>query len=110
MEVSPESAFDLAFSSRILWYLVMKRRCASFGLRWGRRLCKDQRGDVLLEYVLINAIVILSLIGVSSGIINPTGTALTMDETLDGDNYGLLGNGMVEAYRRILSGVALPVP
>lgn len=88
----------------------MKRRSESSGFWWVSRLRNDQRGDVLLEYVLINAIIILSLIGVSSGIINPTGTALTMDGTLAGDDYGLLGNGMVEAYHRMLSGVALPVP
>lgn len=83
-------------------------RCSCRG--WVGRLRLDQRGDVLLEYVLINAIIILCLIGVTFEIINPSGTALTMDDTLAGEDYGLLGNGMVEAYRRIMSGIALPVP
>ena len=88
----------------------MRVRLASSRQGWCSRLRRDRRGDVLLEYVLVNTIIILFFIGVTSGIINPTGTALTMDDTLTGEDYGLLGNGMVEAYRRIMSGIALPIP
>lgn len=78
--------------------------------RKARRLFQDTRGDVLMEYVLINLLVVLALAGVGSGLVNPSGSTFTVDGTVSGDNYGLFGNALVESWQRVMSGIALPVP
>lgn len=68
------------------------------------------RGDVLAEYVLLTLFILLPLIGASVGLINPSGSTFTVDGTLDGGDFGLFGNAMVAMFRRIMCGLALPIP
>ncbi len=77
---------------------------------------RDERGGMLMEYVLINVIIILFLIGAASPFFDLTGQPQTTDAvfnmpgTVEGSDYGILGNSMVEVYRRIMKGIALPIP
>ncbi len=73
-------------------------------------LWRDRRGDVLAEYVLVTVLVLLPLIGAAVGLINPAGSTFTTDGTLDGDNFGTFGNLLVAMFRRIICGLALPIP
>lgn len=77
---------------------------------FNNRIAGDTRGDVLMEYVLINLLVVLALAGVGSGLVNPSGSTFTVDGTLSGEDYGLFGNALVESWRRVMSGVSLPIP
>lgn len=75
--------------------------------RWG-----DERGDVLLEYVVVTVFILLPLLGASSILFEPSGNAhtLTTDGTLAGNDFGVLGNAMAQSFRRLMCGIALPVP
>lgn len=75
-----------------------------------RRWWRDERGDVLAEYVIITIMILLPLIGASTGLFNPSGQTFTTTGTLEGDNFGIFGNALVTAFRRIMCGLALPVP
>ena len=75
-----------------------------------RRL-REERGDVLMEYVLVTLLVILPLIGVSNQLVNWTGERIfTVGGAVSGDDFGLLGQAFVDAYRMIMSGLCLPLP
>jgi hypothetical protein len=77
--------------------------------RWFRFI-REERGDVLFEYVLLTVGVLLPLVGAAALGFNPGGATFTTDGTLAGDNYGVFGNALVESLRRILCGLSLPVP
>lgn len=63
-----------------------------------------------MEYVIVTVLVLLPIVGASTGFFSPTGRTFTVDETLAGDNYGVFGNAVVEEWRRIMCGLSLPVP
>lgn len=73
-------------------------------------LWRDERGDVLMEYVLITLILILPLVGVSVGLVNVSGETFSPDDAVKGENFGLLGNAFVHRYRMVMSGICLPLP
>ncbi len=89
----------------------MKRNTPWFRLRLliGRGLTND-RGDVLAEYVILTLFILLPLVGVSLGLINPTGAMFTTDGTVEGENFGIFGNALVAMFRRVMCGLALPIP
>ena len=75
-----------------------------------RRFLRCTRGDVLLEYVIVTVFIVLPLIGVASAGFSPGGRSFTVKETLEGQDFGVIGNAYVEMYRRIMSGIGLPIP
>ncbi len=77
--------------------------------RW-RQWWGDERGDVLLEYVVVTVFILLPLIGASTLLFNPSGQTLTTDGTISGDDFGIFGNAMAQSFRRLMCGIALPVP
>ena len=83
---------------------VVKRRL----FRSGR--LREERGDVLMEYVLITMLIILPLVGVSVGLVNPGGQTFSPDGPVAGNDFGLLGNAFVQRYRMVISGLSLPLP
>lgn len=83
-----------------------KRR---FGLL--KQALRDDRGDVLLEYVLLTVLILLPLVGVSIGLVNASGgRVFSPDGPVQGDDFGLLGNAFVNRYRMVMSGISLPLP
>ena len=74
------------------------------------RALRDERGDVLLEYVLLTVLIILPLVGVSIGLVNVSGQVFSPDGPVQGDDFGLLGNAFVNRYRMVMSGISLPLP
>ncbi len=71
---------------------------------------RDERGDVLLEYVLLTLLIILPLMGVSVGLVNVHGRTFTSIDGVPGEDFGLLGNAFVQRYRMVMSGISLPLP
>ena len=78
--------------------------------RIGRGLLSEERGDVLMEYALITMIIVLPLVGVSVGLVNPGGQTFSPDGPVAGNDFGLLGNAFVQRYRMVMSGISLPLP
>ncbi len=74
------------------------------------RLRRETRGDVLMEYVLINLMVVLALAGAGGVLVKPAGATFTVEGTLVGEDFGLFGNAVVGAWRRITAGLSLPLP
>ena len=74
-----------------------------------KRVC-EERGDVLMEYVLLTLVIILPLVGVSVGLVNVSGETFSPGDAVAGDNFGLLGNAFVSRYRMVMSGISLPLP
>jgi hypothetical protein len=75
----------------------------------GRRL-RAERGDVLMEYVIVTVFILLPLIGAATGLFSPAGRTFTVGDTIAGDDFGIIGNALVEVYRKIMCGIALPIP
>lgn len=75
-----------------------------------RRALRCERGDVLMEYVLLTILIILPLVGASTGIFNPSGRTFYVEGALSGEDFGVLGNSFVQLYRMVMSGVSLPLP
>ncbi len=71
---------------------------------------RDDRGDVLMEYVLLTVLIVLPLVGASTGFFNPSGRTFYVEGALSGDDFGLFGNAFVQLYRMVMSGVCLPLP
>ena len=63
-----------------------------------------------MEYVLVTAVTVGFLVGMSGLIFAPGGMAFTVEGALDGDNFGFLGNAFVDMYRLIIKGISLPIP
>jgi len=73
----------------------------------------SERGDVLMEYVLLTVLIIIPLLGGSSILFNPAGAPPmfeNFDKEVTGENFGMLGNSFVQLYRMVMSGVSLPLP
>jgi len=68
------------------------------------------RGDVLMEYVIVTVLIVLPLIGAATGLFNPSGSTFAVGGALDGEDFGIIGNAFVEVWRRVMCGVALPIP
>ena len=78
----------------------------------GTTLLQCERGDVLMEYVLLTVLIVIPLIGGSSILFDPAGGEpmfSDFNQQRSGD-FGLLGNSFVQLYRMIMSGVSLPLP
>lgn len=71
---------------------------------------RSERGDVLLEYVLLTLLIILPLMGISVGLVNVNGRTFTSIDGVPGEDFGLLGNAFVQRYRMVMSGISLPLP
>ncbi|MDT8389386.1 MAG: hypothetical protein RRC34_02640 [Lentisphaeria bacterium] len=79
-------------------------------LAWCRRVWCSERGDVLAEYAVLLVMIMVPLIGASVGLVNPGGATFTTEGTINGDDFGVFGNAMVAAFRRIMCGLCLPIP
>ncbi len=75
-----------------------------------KRYYRDERGDVLMEYVLLSVLIILPLVGASTYLYNPSGTTFDVEGALGGEDFGILGNMFVDLYRMVMSGLSLPLP
>jgi len=78
-----------------------------------KRLAHSNRGDVLMEYVLLTVLIILPLIGGSSVLFDPAGKPPMFgdyEKGVAGQDFGMLGNSFVQLYRMVMSGVSLPLP
>ena len=71
---------------------------------------RSEKGDVLAEYVILLVMIMVPLVGVSVGLVNPSGSTFTTGGTIDGSDFGVFGNAMVAAFRRVMCGLSLPVP
>lgn len=74
------------------------------------RVLRCERGDVLMEYVLLTVLILLPLVGASTGFFNPSGRTFYVEGALSGEDFGVLGNAFVQLYRMVMSGVSLPLP
>ena len=74
------------------------------------RCLREERGDVLMEYVLLTVLIVLPLVGVSVGLVNVNGETFSPDGAVTGEDFGLLGNAFVQRFRMVMSGVCLPLP
>lgn len=76
---------------------------------------QKERGDVLLEYVLLMVFIIVPVVCGSKIVYNAGGgTTGTMASAAMGvekeDDYGIAGNQLVKMFRRTFMGLALPIP
>ena len=75
-----------------------------------------ERGDVLMEYVLLMVFIIVPVVCGSKIVYNAGGggTQGTMASAAIGlekeDDYGIAGNRIVNMIRRTFMGLALPIP
>ena len=75
----------------------------------GRR---RERGDVLMEYVLLMVVIIVPLV-CGSKVIYDAGGGSTASAAMGlekEDDYGIVGNNFVKMFRRTFMGLALPLP
>ena len=74
-------------------------------------LPNDRQGGVMMEYVLLTLVFILPLIGVSFGLVNANGQVLFAPaDAVTGEDFGLVGNAIVDRCRMIMCGLCLPLP
>ena len=74
--------------------------------------CRRERGDVLMEYVLLMVLIIVPLV-CGSKVIYDAGGGTTASAAMGletEDDYGIVGNDFVKMFRRTFMGLALPVP
>lgn len=81
-----------------------------------RKRRHGERGDILLEYVLLMVFIIVPVVCGSKVLFNAGGggTDGTMSSVAIGlekeDDYGIAGNRFVNMFRRTFMGLALPIP
>jgi hypothetical protein len=80
----------------------------------GRRRVFCQRGDVLMEYVILLVCLLPVLVGVQS-VMDPSGGQRYASPLFNpsGDytnNFGLVGAAFYNSYTNIIVGISLPVP
>ena len=86
-------------------------RCLAAFLSRSSCLPHDRQGGVMLEYVLLTLVFILPLIGVSFGLVNANGQQLFSPAgAVTGENFGLVGQAIVDRCRMIMCGLCLPLP
>lgn len=75
---------------------------------------RRERGDVLLEYVLLMVFIIVPVVCGSKALYDAGGGAETTASVAIGleneDDYGIVGNRFVSMFRRTFMGLALPTP
>lgn len=72
----------------------------------------NERGDMLMEYVLLTALIIVPVVCGSKMLFDADGrstASVSMGLEKD-DDFGIVGNRFVIMFRRTFSGLALPVP
>ena len=80
-----------------------------------KKHCHKERGDVLLEYVLLMVFIIVPVVCGSKIVYNANGgtngsmTSVAMGIEKE-DDYGIAGNQLVRMFRRTFMGLALPIP
>jgi hypothetical protein len=78
------------------------------------RTGSKERGDVLMEYVLLMTLIIAPIVCGSKMIFDAGGangsTASVSIALEKDDDFGIVGNNFVNMFRRTFSGLALPVP
>ena len=67
-----------------------------------KHLFNDDRGDVLMEYVILTSAIIFPLAVYDSVLFNPAGAV--------SGNLGYFGEQFVGWFQRMIGGVSLPVP
>lgn len=73
---------------------------------------RRERGDVLMEYVLLMVLIIVPLV-CGSKVIYDAGGGSTASAAMGlekEDDYGIVGNNFVKMFRRTFMGLALPLP
>ena len=73
---------------------------------------RRERGDVLMEYVLLMVLIIVPLV-CGSKVIYDAGGGSTASAAMGlekEDDYGIVGNHFVKMFRRTFMGLALPLP
>lgn len=79
-----------------------------------RRPNGGERGDMLMEYVLLLVLIIVPVVCGSKIIFDASGTpgsTASAGMALDPpDDFGIVGNNFVDMFRRTFSGLALPTP
>lgn len=79
-----------------------------------RRHGKNDRGDVLMEYVLLMVLIVVPVVCGAKFVFDAGGksesTASVAMALENNDDFGIVGNRFVEMFRRTFSGLALPVP
>lgn len=63
-----------------------------------------------MEYVLLTATLTCAFIGASGFLVNPSGRPFTIAETVDGEDFGFLGNAYVSMVRKVMEGISSPMP
>lgn len=76
---------------------------------------KNEHGDVLMEYVLLMVLIVVPVVCGSKIIFNAGGgsreTTASVGMALEeDDDFGIVGNNLVNMFRRTFSGLALPTP
>ena len=77
-----------------------------------KRRRSRERGDVLLEYVLLMVLIIVPVV-CGTKVIFDVGGGSTSSAAIGlekEDDYGIVGNNFVKMFRRTFMGLALPVP
>lgn len=80
-----------------------------------KREHETARGDVLMEYVLLMVCIVVPLVCGSKFLYNAGGgtqgvtasAALALEKE---DDFGIVGNNLVQMFRRTFMGLALPIP
>jgi hypothetical protein len=84
--------------------------------QWMGFLVRGERGDVLMEYVVLTCAIVFPLIGLQWSILNVTGgaspVAIFNPNPLSGStlDFGLLGKSFFDWYQNLVFGVSLPFP
>jgi len=78
-------------------------------------LKNSSRGDVLMEYVLLMVFIVVPIVCGSKFIFDAGGgkqeTTASVSMALEKeDDFGIVGNQLVNMFRRTFCGLALPVP
>jgi len=95
--VPPE--LGLIPASRYAYGTVWEKR---HGRKKAAPVSAGERGDVLMEYVIVTMCIVLPLLLGSGAMFDPAGS-------LHGD-FGAFGNSVQEWYQRVVAVIALPVP
>jgi len=74
---------------------------------------RSQRGDVLMEYVILLLFIVLPLVIVGDLTFNPSGRPLfrpSSDYKGAKEDFGFVGQGFHDWYQRLIAGISLPIP
>ena len=87
-----------------------------------RSFMKDERGAILMEYIILTLSILFPLVLYDTFVFNVAGTdsfeeassepqniLFNVQGSIQGD-FGYFGNRFVEWYQRMMCGLALPIP